>query len=68
MVEEYSEKPPRHDGQLPLRGRGDILVATTGHVAVHLGAGAGSKVAVPGDLFRGEEEIRLLSRPRAGRW
>ena len=54
MADEGFAKPPEHDSRLALRGQDDVLKATTGHVAVHVGAGVGHTVAVMGELFGGE--------------
>ena len=39
--------------------RRDVLEATTAHVAVHVGAGAGGTVAATGDLVEGETSPEL---------
>jgi hypothetical protein len=43
-----------------------MLGAATGHVAVHIVAGAGGTVAALGDLRRRRQPLAVASRSRAG--
>ena len=62
------EQLPEHSDWLALRGRGNVLRAAAGHVAVHVVAGAGGTVAAPGDLIGSQASLTCDSRPQVGRW
>jgi hypothetical protein len=52
----------------PLRRRGGIFDATTGHVAIHVDAGADGAAAARSKLVGGQASLTCDSRSRVGRW